>query len=169
MVLQQPVDAVRLTAFLVGGKRQDEVAIGLVALLLQANKGGDQDGVAFLHVLGATAVEVAILFDKLKGIGGPVRTQRLDHVEVTDKENRLGPARAMKARHQVALTIVRPEDEHIFLGEPGVEQALRHRLCGNRCTAHGIGGVDFNELLEDVARELSGRWSSCASAGTVDR
>ena len=151
VVLQQPVNAIRLAPLLVGGKRQDEIAVRLIALLLKANECGHQDGVTLLHVLGATPVEVAVLLDKLKWIGGPIRAQRLNYVEVTDKENWLSPARPMNARYHVALAFIGAEDEDIFFGKPGVQQTLRHGFCGNCRIAHGIGGVDFDELLEDIA------------------
>jgi hypothetical protein len=35
MVLQQPVDAIRLAPLFVGGKRQDQIAVRLIALLLE--------------------------------------------------------------------------------------------------------------------------------------
>src|SRR3984957_95592 len=72
MVAQQPVDAVVVSAFLVGGKRQDQVAIRFIAFFLEAQHHGHQYRVAVFHVGGAAAVEIAIFFQKPEGIDGPV-------------------------------------------------------------------------------------------------
>ena len=56
MVFHQPVDAVRVAAFFVGGQRQDHVARGFEAFALQAKKSGDQNGVVAFHILRAASV-----------------------------------------------------------------------------------------------------------------
>ena len=62
LVLQQPLDAVvRAAAFLVGGERDDDVAVGLEAFALVANEIRDPDGRLRLVVARAAAVEVAVL------------------------------------------------------------------------------------------------------------
>ena len=45
-LLQQPIDAIRFAALFVGRQRQDDVAVGPVALPLEADEGGDRSGVA---------------------------------------------------------------------------------------------------------------------------
>ena len=124
LVLDEPVDAVRLAAFFVGGEREDEIAIGLVAFFLEADEGGDENGIALLHVLRAAAVVVAVFFDELEGIGGPVFTARFHDIEMTDEENRLLLARSVQADDEVLLAVVRAAEEHIFLREAGVEKTL---------------------------------------------
>ena len=64
VIFEEPVDAVGFAAFFVGGEGEDEVAVGDEAFALQADEGGDDDGVVVLHVLGAAAVEVAVLLDE---------------------------------------------------------------------------------------------------------
>ena len=62
----------------------------------------------------------------------------------------------MNARHHVPFAVVRSQDLHVARWKTGIEQALGHGVCGNRGAADGIGGVDFNQLLENVARKLLG-------------
>ena len=86
---QEPVDAVVVAAFFVGGEGEDQVAVGSEIFFFQADEIGDQDGVAFFHVLGAAAVEVAVFFDELKGVGGPVGAEGFHDIEVADEEQGL--------------------------------------------------------------------------------
>ena len=46
-----------------------------------------------------------------------------------------------------------PEDLDIVGGKSGVAQALGHGFGGGRGAADGVGGVDFDELPENAARE----------------
>ena len=89
MILQQPVDPVRVPALFIGRQRQDDVAIRLVSLAFEANERGHQDGVVDLHVLSAAAIEVAVLFDKLERIGGPILAPRFHDIQVADDQDRL--------------------------------------------------------------------------------
>src|SRR5216683_4512946 len=104
-VLEEPVDAVGLAALLVGGEGEDEVAVGDEALTLEADEVGDEDGVAVFHVLGAAAVEVAVLLDELEGVGGPLGLWCFDYVEVADDEDGLerGAGCGMVAGYQILL------------------------------------------------------------------
>src|ERR1700739_2897702 len=72
MVLQQPIDAVRFSTLFISGQRENKIAIRAVLLLMKSYEGGDQDGIVHLHVLRTTAIEIAVFFDKLEGIGGPI-------------------------------------------------------------------------------------------------
>ena len=89
MVLQQPVSAIRLAAFFVGGEREDNVAVGDEAFLLHPDQRRDHDRVAVFHVLGAAAVVVAVLLHELKRVGGPVFAAGFDYVEMSDQKKRL--------------------------------------------------------------------------------
>jgi hypothetical protein len=43
----------------------------------------------------------------------------------------------------------------VGLGESRIAKTLRHGF-GSRChTAHGIGGVDFDQFLENIVRQLA--------------
>ncbi len=88
MILEKPVHSVESPAFLVGRESQDHIAVRLEILLSQTNERRDQDRVAALHVLRSTAVEVAVFFDKMEWIGGPILAARFDHVQVADDQNR---------------------------------------------------------------------------------
>ena len=56
----------------------------------------------------------------------------------------------------IAFALIRAEHLDVARGKTGVEQALGHRVGGNGGAANRIGGIDFNELLENVVRELLG-------------
>jgi len=46
------------------------------------------------------------------------------------------------------------EHDDIRFGKSGFQQPLRHGLRGHSRAADGVGGTDFDELLEDVVRIL---------------
>ena len=129
-VLHQPLDAVIVAALFVGGERQDEVAIGPVILLLEADEIGEQEGDVGLHIGSAAAVEPAVGFAKLKGIEGPVLAPGVDHVEMADEEHGLPRAGSVNARDDVLLARIAAGDLDIAGIEPGGFQP-----CGD-----GFGG-----------------------------
>ena len=155
MIVDQPRCAVEFAAFFIGGERQDQIALRLVALAVKAQEGEDQRGVGVLHVLRAAAVEVAVLLDKLKGIGVPVGGERLDHVDVAEEEDGLFRRWARRrgcGRQGSACS----DRDRAGARRRGAKPASRKRFCMafGRCghAAFGrVGGVDFDELLEDVA------------------
>ncbi len=162
MILQEPFHAVRSAALLVGGQREDDVAIRREPLPLQSNEIGDHDGIARLHVLRPAPIIIAVLLDELKRIGGPVLAPRFDHVEVADDENRpqrLAPQRRIRlaaiAGDQVALPLIGPDHGDVGRRESGIEQSLRHRLRRHGGASDRIRGVDLDQLLEDVVRHLA--------------
>ncbi len=85
-IADQPVDAVIRSAFLIRRQREDEVAIEMRILLLQANHRRHHDRIAGLHVLGAATVEISILLDELERIGRPVLPTGFHDVEVPDEQ-----------------------------------------------------------------------------------
>ncbi len=64
------------------------VAVGHEALALQSDEIGDGDGIAHLHVLGAAAIVIPVLFHEFEWIGGPVLAPRLHHVQMSDDQYR---------------------------------------------------------------------------------
>ena len=64
---------------------------------------------------------------------------------------------AAKARHQVSFARVRSEDDDVGWGEAGVEEALAHGFSDCSGAPDGVGGVDLDELLEDIVGELARR------------
>ncbi len=76
---------------------------------------------------------------------------------MTDDENRpqrLTPLAAI-AGDQVALPLIGSHDSDVGRGESGIEQSLRHRLRRYGGTSDRIGGIDLDQLLEDVVRHLA--------------
>jgi hypothetical protein len=89
LVLEEPLDAVeRTAAFLVGGERNDEVAVRLEPFALEANEIGDPDRGLGLIVACAAAVEVAVLLDEGERVHAPVFALRLDDVRVGEQQER---------------------------------------------------------------------------------
>ncbi len=155
---EEPVDAVGFAALFVGGEGENEVAGGDEALALETDEVGDQDGIVVLHVLGAAAVEVAVALDQLEGICVPLGLGRFDDVEMADDEERregtAGSAAIMDDK--VHLARVGTGEDKVGGRKAGVEEALAHGLSGGGDAANGIGGVNLDELLEDVVGELPG-------------
>jgi hypothetical protein len=77
---------------------------------------------------------------------------------VPDDQDRLqsGGTRPAIARHQIALAIVGTQNLYVLSAKPCGQQSLGHclgRYCG---AANRIGGVDLDELLKNVVRQLAG-------------
>ncbi len=85
MFPEQPVHTVGRAALFIGGQRENQIAVRQIAFLFQADEIGNQDGVAFLHVFRAAAVEIAVFFDEFEWIGGPIRSERFDDVQMPDE------------------------------------------------------------------------------------
>ena len=128
MVLQQPVHSIRLAAFLISSQGQNDVAIRNEALLFHANQRRDHDGVATFHVLGAAAIKVAVLLDKLEWVRSPVLAPGFDHVEMSNQQHRLVLARTVQARNYVFLAIIRAKNMDIAVGKSRISEPLRHGL-----------------------------------------
>src|SRR5439155_6756270 len=154
MLVEQPIHTVGRAALFVGSQRENQIAVRQIPFLFQADEIGDQDGVAFLHVFGTAAVEVAVLLNEFEGIGGPVRTERFHDVEVPDEKNGLAFSGAAKTSDEIFLAFVGTGYFNVVVGETSVAQAFGHGLGSCRDVANGIGGVDFNKLLENIARQL---------------
>jgi hypothetical protein len=158
MVLDQPVDAVEVAAFLVGGERENQIAIGRVAFLPEPNQVGDELRRHRLVVAGAAAVEEAVPLQEDERIERPVLALRFDDVEVGEQEQRLArpctwsPGSRTPAQDEIALPRIRSEHLHVGGWEAGGLEPRRHRLGGLRVVADRIGGVDLDQLFEKVAR-----------------
>jgi hypothetical protein len=105
MFLEQPLDAVIIAAFFVGGEGQNQIAGRLPPFLLQPDKVGHQNGVAVFDVAGAAAIKVAVQFRELEWIkiGRPILFEGLHYVEMSEEKNRFALAAAMQPRHKVLL------------------------------------------------------------------
>ena len=156
VVPHQPLDAVAATALLVRGEGENDVAARPVPFLLQAQERRGHDGIAALHVEHAAAVEVAVFFHQLEGVGAPVLAPRLHHVEMPDEQHRPVLARAAQTYHQVLLALLGSGHDDVRRRKAGGEKALRHGLGGRRDVARGIGGVDRDQLPEDLVCQLVG-------------
>ena len=150
---EQPLDAVRRAAFLVGREREDHVAIGTVAFLDELDDVGRHDRGAVLHVLGAAAVEEAVALEQRERVHRPVLAPRLDDVEVRQEKQRPLRAGAPKPRHEVALRRCRADHLDVGRRQAGLAQASRNGLGRRRRRAVLVGGIDADQLAEDVARQ----------------
>ncbi len=99
MVRQQPAHAVmrRIRQLLVGGEREDDVAVGLEALLHVGEHVGDEDRRHGLVVDHAAAAEIAVDLVQLERIGVPVRALGFHDVEMREEEQRLAARRCRAA------------------------------------------------------------------------
>ena len=63
-------------------------------------------------------------------------------------------ARSVIAHHDIFLAIIRSANVDVRVRKSGFMETLRHRLGRGAHVTYRIGGVDFNQLLEDVVGEL---------------
>src|ERR1700722_1486452 len=156
MIFDQPGHAVGLAALFIGGEREDEVAIGPEIFFFQANEAGDEERVAVFDVSSAAAVKVAVFFGEDEGVHRPIFAASFDHIGMANEQQGSVRAGAMNAGDEVAFAVVGAEDLDVGGAKSGVEQALGHGAGGNSGAADRIGGIDFDELLKNVAGKLFG-------------
>ena len=158
VVRDQPSHAVRPAALFVGGQREDDVAVGNVVFLLEAQQRGDEDRRHRLVVTRAAAVVVAVALreDEWIEVGRPVLLERRHDVEVREEQERFATARAraVVSDDDVALIGPRAALEDVGLRKPRVAESLRHRIRRDGRAADGVDGVDLDQLFVDVVREL---------------
>jgi hypothetical protein len=73
---------------------------------------------------------------------------------MADRENRFARTGAVEAGDEISLSGIRAAEEDVALGVASVAQAFGHGFGRDGGIADGIGGVDFDELFENVVREL---------------
>src|SRR5207244_12147556 len=125
---EQPVNAIRSAAFFVRSQRENQIAVRQVTLFLQADETCHQQSIARLHVFSATAVKIAILFNKNKRIGGPVFASRLNDVQMSNEQNWLARASAMVTNDEIFFVTARTGSLNVFFLKSGFTQAFGHRL-----------------------------------------
>src|SRR5579864_717136 len=76
---------------------------------------------------------------------------------MANEQDRPVSAGAAQSRDQISLARVRTENLCITRRESSVAEALSHGFSGERGAANRIGGIDFDELFENFARESLGR------------
>ena len=91
VVLEQPLDAeaIAVEDFLVGLERDDDVAIGLVALVPVANEIGDKGSRHIFVVRAAARIEVAVVLGELERFDRPVVADSRNDIEMRNQEDRL--------------------------------------------------------------------------------
>ena len=155
MVLGEPLHAVGFAAFFIRGERHDEVARGNPAFFFEADEIRDQDGIALLVVRRAATIKEAIHLIELEWVHGPVLAQRFHHIKVSKKQDGLSRAASVKADDDVFLVGQWPIDMDIFRREAGSPKARGHGFRrGRNVPGRRISGVDFNELLKNIAGGL---------------
>ena len=112
-----------------GGQGEDDIAIRHIAFTLEADEVDDGGGVRLLDVLRATSVKIAVFLYKLKGIGGPIFTIGLYHIQMADDQHRflLRTARSSSiARNQVAMASIGAHSTTTsFASKPASSRRLR--------------------------------------------
>ena len=150
VVLDQPLGAVEIAAFLVRGQRQDQIAIRCEAFFLQPDQVGDEMRRHRFVVGRAAAVEEAVLLNQGERVHRPVLAFRVDDVEVREEEKRLAGAGAAEAHDQVALARIGADDLHVGGREAGGLEPGGHRVGGFRdVTGRRVGRVDLDQLFVD--------------------
>jgi hypothetical protein len=131
---EQELDAVRVAPLLVGGEREDQVALGRPPLALVAQQVGDEDRRHRLVVRRAAAEEVAALLVQRERVARPVGAVGGHHVEVREQQDRLarraaaGRAAAPAVAHdEVPLRRLprRHEQLHVRRREPAARKRRR--------------------------------------------
>ena len=153
VVLHEPVDAVEIAAFFVGREREDQIAVGDEAFLLQPNHVGDELRRHRLVVARAAAIEPAVLLEKGERIERPVLALRLDDVEVREEQQRPPRAGAVIADDEVVLARIGAEEVDVGVRKSRRPQPRGHRLGRFRHVSCGrVGRVDLDELFVDLTR-----------------
>ena len=161
MVLEQPVHAVeRAATLLVGGQRDDDVAVRHVALRLVLKQDGDPHRGLRLVITRSTAIEIAVLLREQEWIDAPVLALGLHDVRVGDQQQRLARARAMIPDDEVRLPGVGAIHMDVRVRKPGRLEARSGRKGNRRGGARRESRRDLDELLVDRASKcLLGGWS----------
>ena len=156
LIFDQPLDAIEgPAAFFVGGKGDDDVAVGLKAFALVADQVGDPDrGLRFV-VQSAAAVEVTIALDELKRIHAPVFALGFDDISVGEQQDAVccAPLRD-SARQGSTFSGWRRPGKISESGKPAAFKTRGHSLGCGRCRAGRVARLDLDQLLEDRASEL---------------
>ena len=153
-VREQPLDAVVRSALLVGGEREDQIALRDEAALPHRAEGGHQRGRAALHVERAAAVEPAVALGEDERIHRPVLAAGLDDVEVREEQHRPAAAGAApQPRHQVPAMVGSADHDDVGAREAGGDQARRHPL----------------RRLASCCRTTASCWSRSAPSGSRAR
>jgi hypothetical protein len=84
-----------------------------------------------------------------------------------DQEHRFVFARSVITHDQILLAIIWAPDLEVTIRETGIAKTLCHGFCCSTHVANRIGGVDFDQLLKDVVRELLGRIIKLSAATTA--
>ena len=136
MVLGQILGAVKSARrLLAAGERELQRAPWLVALGLEAHEQVDPDRGLSLVVRGAAGVEVTAFLNKGERVAGPVLPLGLDHVDVSQQEDRLcRRVSAGEDGHQAALfgLVLRDDEVEVALGYTCSFQTHSHALGGER-------------------------------------
>ena len=105
MLLGQHARAVmrRIRQLLIGGEREDDVALRPKTFLRVFDQIGDKARRHRLVVDDATAAELAVGFLQLERVETPVLALGLDHVDMRHQEDRLAGAGAAQARDKISL------------------------------------------------------------------
>ena len=159
MIFQEPARTVvrRVRQLFIRRQRKDDVALWLEALLAVLNQVGDEACRHRLIVRGTAATEKPIDLLQYKRIKRPVLALGFNHVDMRDQQDRFLCAGAAQAHDHVALARTGRKNLDVFIRKATGLQPRRHRLGRAQCIADGIGRVDLDTFLVDLAECLNAR------------
>ena len=153
-MLGEPAGTVQGAArFLAAGQGELDCSGRPEALLPVANQVVDPDGGLGLHIGHATGVEVAVFFDELERVPRPVLAFGLDHVDMSEHQDRAClRVGAAQDREQAAFpgVTIRSEYAQVRFRIAGRAQSGRHTFSRQRAVTDRERRIGLDQLLEDV-------------------
>src|SRR5688572_14710523 len=107
---KKPLHAIGVAALFVGGQRNDQVTIGHITLLAEADQGSHPNCRHGLVVGSPAAPEISFLLDERERIDRPVVPARLHDVQMGEKQKRFTCARTSVTGDKVAFAWIWSKD-----------------------------------------------------------
>jgi hypothetical protein len=122
-----------------------------------------------LVVTRAAAVEEAVLLDELKRLHRPVFPLGFDDIGVGKKQDRPACARAVITNDEITFLRNGAADKDIGIGKTRIFQASAGGFGNRSGRASRKAGLDFDELLVDVVREMLFGVGTCRLGTNIRR
>ena len=164
-VAHQPAHPQAPTMLLIGGSRQDDIALEGEPTGRERQQGHSVDSHHLLHIGCATAPDVAGMHLGPKGGVLPLLGVGRDDIRMAHEHDGPGLPRATQARHEVAASRRRFKDARF---DAGGAQQIRQVASARRLVARRIRRVDAHEVAQDIDHLLpigpSGEFHSASSS-----